>query len=86
MAKATKEGLQKVTWPFDPEAAKKIECHTVKGYRCTLYVWKPDNKTYWSYTLSAGHNSDRSHTGSTETGDFDSVAAKGIEAANEGYL
>ena len=51
-------------WPYDPDAAKTIECYVVKANRAKLYVWKQTKARYWQYTMSAGSNSERNMSGS----------------------
>ena len=58
--------IERVTWPYDPEAAETIECYLVKAPRAKLYVWRDLENGYsktWNYTFSAGPNSERSHSG-----------------------
>ena len=50
-------------WPYDPTAAKTIECYVTKAPRAKLYVWREFGSALWQYTMSAGPNNERSHTG-----------------------
>lgn len=54
--------VTKTVWPYDSEAA--ITCFMVKAPRAKLYLWYDGPFTgTWSYTLSAGRDSERSHSG-----------------------
>lgn len=56
--------IKSVTWPYDSDAAKTITCFEVKAPRATLLLWYQGAFTgAWDYTLSAGRNSERSHSG-----------------------
>ena len=54
-----------VKWPFDDQYAKKCFCYVTKapGRNAHLYVHRPINSNVWSYTLDAGPNNERSHSG-----------------------
>jgi hypothetical protein len=75
-----------ITWPFDPDAAKSITCYVTKAPgKAKLYVWY-DEPTKWHYTLSAGRNSERSHTGflpNITTTDPGLAVEAAIEAVNK---
>jgi hypothetical protein len=53
----------KTTWPFDAESAKTIECYVTKAPRAKLYIWRSNEELYWNYTMNAGADGERSHTG-----------------------
>ena len=56
--------IKLVTWPYDSDAAKTITCFEVKAPRAKLYLWHDGPFTgAWDYTLSAGRDSERSHSG-----------------------
>jgi hypothetical protein len=61
----------KTVWPFDPNAAKTIECHVAKIYHGKLFVWQDIGQDGWHFTISCGHNSERSMTGFAETSDLE---------------
>lgn len=72
---------KRCTWPFDPDAAHTIECYVVKAPAAKLYVWREKEQATWNYTMSAGRNSDRSHTGCVVVSDIDAQQAAQLAIA-----
>ena len=56
--------FEKCEWPYDSQAARTITCYVTKAPRAKLYIWHdgPFDGS-WNYTMSAGRNSERSHSG-----------------------
>ena len=70
--------------PFDPVVAKTIECYVTPSPRAKLYVWRDTElagfwPNVWNYTMSAGANNDKSHTGTLGTSKLD--IADAVDAA-----
>ena len=58
-----KDPPREVEWPYSKDCAKEIRCYVCWAPSARLYVWRRKNEKEWRYTLSAGPNDDRSHTG-----------------------
>lgn len=50
-------------WTGNPDMADEIESYVCWAPHATLWIWRHLPETAWSYTMSAGANSERSHTG-----------------------
>lgn len=85
MANSRKTKFNKIKWPFDDETAKYVECYVANVARAKVYVWRDRRNRHpdWVYTISAGPNSERSHTGMTTTHDLEEAQERASNVARD---